>query len=560
MFFCGFENSCFLGGTGFVIVRFAGHDAANILFDNIFSGYSFANKPSIDTMDKKRDAIIIVLFSIILTGLFHRQALGLNLLISEIIFFIWILVSKQFHFKGVYSLTFGFGLILSSIFTVLIHSAFSYILNFLLVFLFIGFLIYPHSKSLIHIFGQAISNIINSQLKCFKKISGSKLNDRKIGVSLRRIRVFIIPIFIIILFIVIYRNSNPVFDTLLENILLFFQEKWSYIFIDFDFLIIITFLISLFISIFIIYRSANQRLIDIDTNANEMLIRTKKKGYRNFRKFSLLNEYRSGVFLLVALNLVLFLLNVIDINWVWFGFEWEGQYLKQFVHEGTYLLILSIIISIILVLYYFHGNLNFYSNNKLLKYLSYIWLVQNGILTLSVAFRNFWYINYFSLAYKRIGVLIFLMLTLYGLYTVFVKVWKRKSAFYLFKTNSYAILLILIISSLFNWDAIIAQYNFKNSDKSFLHLDYLSSLSDKSLPYLDKPLYELEQIDIVQKEMFPFEQKFMSPEEYYRIIADRKGAFIKKWESKSILSWNLPEYLAYKKFFKENRERIGKEE
>lgn len=247
-------------------------------------------------------------------------------------------------------------------------------------------------------------------------------------------------------------------------------------------------------------------------------------------------------------------MNVIDINWVWFNFEWEGQYLKQFVHEGTYLLILSILISGVLVLYYFRRNLNFYRNNNLLKYLSYIWLAQNGVLAVSVAIRNFWYINYFALAYKRIGVIIFLVLTIYGLYTVYRKVRERKSAFYLFKTNAYALLVVLIISSLMNWDSTIAKYNFKNSNTSFLHLDYLATLSDKSLPYLDKTLPELKQIEAVQNEKFPFEQKFMTSEEYFSIIQNRKRRFIDKWEAKSILSWNLPEYSAYKKLTSAGKE------
>jgi hypothetical protein len=63
------------------------------------------------------------------------------------------------------------------------------------------------------------------------------------------------------------------------------------------------------------------------------------------------NEYKAGIVLLIALNALLLFVNIIDIKWVWIGFEFEGQYLKEFVHKGTYLLILSIIISIGIVLY-----------------------------------------------------------------------------------------------------------------------------------------------------------------------------------------------------------------
>jgi hypothetical protein len=304
-------------------------------------------------------------------------------------------------------------------------------------------------------------------------------------------------------------------------------------------------------------RSALASLVNKDKAATDELIRTRLRVFNQYgkvlvKKTGLKNEYTAAVFLLVTLNALILLLNIIDINWVWFNFTWEGQYLKQFVHEGTYLLILSILISIGLVLYYFRANLNFYPKNKLLKYLSYAWLAQNAVLAISVGIRNYWYIQYFSLAYKRIGVIIFLLLTLYGLYTVFIKVKDRRSSFYLFRTNTYATLVVLVITSLFNWDVIIAKYNFAHADKSYLHLDFMASLSDKALPYLDKPLAEIEKIKLEQSDNYEFELKgrkekmYMSPADYCDKINRRKYEFIVDWEEKSIWEWNWPEYQAYR--------------
>ena len=201
------------------------------------------------------------------------------------------------------------------------------------------------------------------------------------------------------------------------------------------------------------------------------------------------------------------------------------------------------------MLYYFRNNLNFYTGNRLLKYLCYVWLIQNSVLAISVAIRNFRYIQYFSLAYKRIGVVLFLILVIYGLYSVLVKVMKSKSSFYLLRRNAYLLYVVLVISSIVNWDKIIVRYNFAHSDNSFLHLNYMATLSDQVLPELEKSLDELKAIDLIQKKKFPFEQRFMTPERYREIIGERRLLFKKKWESKGILSWNLPEYLAYKKIF-----------
>ena len=498
----------------------------------------------------KRTNLFIVLFSaILITILFHKQSLGVNLFVYETLIIAWMLVAKQITIMTNTLLAVWIGLILTSVFSVLVYTVFVYIMNITALFVFTGILIYPEIKSLLNTVGISFSTLFYSQLQFLKELSNSKIKGRHVSGYLWKSRIFIIPVLIILLFIILYRKSNPLFDKIFVKANLFFKDHVVALFKDFDFSLIVTFIIGIVISNFLILRITNSSIIKRDNSSTNELKRLRNYRRRDFNLISLRNEYKAGVFLILILNLFILILNITDIYWVWFNFNWEGQYLKQYVHAGTYFLIISILISIIIILFYFRRNLNFYPKNKIFKYLSYIWLAQNGILAISVAIRNFRYINYFSLAYKRIGVFIFLILTVYGLYTVFIKVKNKKSAFYLFSTNIKTIFILLVISSLFNWDSIIASYNFKHADRSFLHLDYLTTLSDKALPYLDKSLEELILIDKFQKEKFPFEEKYMSPQEYVRNIEERKIRFKKKWESKTMLSWNLPEYIAYKKLF-----------
>jgi len=325
------------------------------------------------------------------------------------------------------------------------------------------------------------------------------------------------------------------------------QKGINFIYEHLNFSLIFTFLLCAFLSVFLLTRSKNSTLARTDAEANETFIRTKKSGVRYFRINGLKSEYNAGVFLLITLNALLLLINVIDIDTVWFNFVWDGQTLKEFVHEGTYLLILSILISIALVLYFFRGNLNFYKQNKWLKILSYIWICQNAVLALSVMMRNYWYIEYFALAYKRIGVIVFLLLTIFGLYTVFVKISQRKSAFYLFKINAFTWFIALILTAAIPWDSLIAKYNFANADQSYLHLDYLLDFSDKSLPTMDQDAARWAKIETFQKENFEIDAYDMSFETFRDRIEWRKERFKTKWEAKNILSWNLAEYLAYRK-------------
>ena len=97
--------------------------------------------------------------------------------------------------------------------------------------------------------------------------------------------------------------------------------------------------------------------------------------------------------------------NIIDIDWVWLNFEYEGEInLTQFVHEGTYLLILSILISMGIILYFFRKNLNFYPGKQKLQIITYIWIAQNAVLAVSVAARNKHYTHHSGHANTRIAV------------------------------------------------------------------------------------------------------------------------------------------------------------
>ena len=123
-----------------------------------------------------------------------------------------------------------------------------------------------------------------------------------------------------------------------------------------------------------------------------------------------------------------------------------------------------------IIIYFFRGKLNFYSKNQFLKTLAYIWIGQNALLAASVLMRNMQYINSFGLAYKRIGVLIFLILIIIGLATMVQKVAQRKSFFYLLNANSWATYIVLIFATSISWDTYITNYNLKFKEVDFIFL------------------------------------------------------------------------------------------
>ncbi|QKG51742.1 DUF4173 domain-containing protein [Hymenobacter sp. BRD67] len=196
-------------------------------------------------------------------------------------------------------------------------------------------------------------------------------------------------------------------------------------------------------------------------------------------------EWLAAVVSFGLLNGLLLVVNMVDIRWLWFGFvPATGFDLTQFVHEGTYVLIFSILLAAGIMLWFFRRNLNFYQPGlPLLRWGATLWVVQNVVLAGSVALRNYYYISYTGLAYKRIGVYAFLLLTVFGLGTLLLKIWQRRSAFSLVRLNSWAAYAVVLLLAAGNWEIWIADYNLQ---ARFPRLDigFLLNMPPRVLPVL----------------------------------------------------------------------------
>lgn len=206
---------------------------------------------------------------------------------------------------------------------------------------------------------------------------------------------------------------------------------------------------------------------------------------RTFRPLDLRKEWLMAVAALGLVNALLLVVNVIDINWLWFGFApAPGFDLAQFVHEGTYVLIFSILLAMGIVLWFFRCNLNFYAPGlPWLRAGATAWVVQNAVLAVSVGLRNYYYIVRCGLAYKRIGVCAFLLLTLFGLGTVLLKIWQRRSAYSLVRLNSLAAYALLLALAAGNWEVWIARYNLRPGFAS-IDAGFLLDMPGRALPAL----------------------------------------------------------------------------
>jgi hypothetical protein len=100
--------------------------------------------------------------------------------------------------------------------------------------------------------------------------------------------------------------------------------------------------------------------------------------------------------------------------------------LSEETHERVNAVIMSIIMAILVIMFYFKSDFNFDPKAGLMKILAKIWIFLNAVLVLSAAVKNYEYIISYGFTYKRLGVFAFLLLSLVGLALTFLKIQKKK--------------------------------------------------------------------------------------------------------------------------------------
>ncbi len=490
-------------------------------------------------MRKIQFIVFALLTALLFTVLFYKKSIGINLLLFEVI-----LIPVMIYFNRPVKFNFFTVLLLVStattaIFTMLISTSWVIFINFILLFALATALNFQGSKSFLHLGIETIIRSFLAQARVFQK--GQEDSNTTGGRSMRKLLYFVIfPALIFLFFFVLYVSSSSVF----YNRFLPFFEFLGKLNIS----IILFFILGVIVANVLLAKTVPTSIYQNDISSSDNLIRQRKRHFYPFKKDGLSMQNKAGIVLLSLLNLLILFFNYLDITTIWFNFSWEGDMLKEFVHQGTWVLVFSVIISAAIALYFFHGNLNFYSKNKTLKTLTSAWIFQNLVMTISVIIRNYWYINYFGLAYKRIAVIFFLTLVAIGLISIIFKIIKVKSSYFLLRINGLSLLLVLFVSSLFNWDVIIAKYNFKHCNRSFIEYRFMAQLNDSSLPFTVKSLDELQKIDEIQRKAIPFNidhTYYWDYNQYYDKMEKRRSNFLRNYKKRSFLEWNLADYRAY---------------
>ncbi len=435
---------------------------------------------------------LLIGLAVLYTFLFHKMELGLNVFLFDAVFMLCLLrirpeLSQQSSFT--WSLI---GLFFAAGCVVVVNSALSVFAHAISFLLILGF---SQKQELRFIwFGLLLGlfSFFQGPFRWFKQsvISFKGEGNQELKPALRWLRQGLIPAMIIIPFLVLYVSASEGLATGIDQILSILEN------IKIDESLIVNCMLFFWGALLVVSalfpRTRVSLLAKFAATFTDKLRRERQGNtpYMGTPKImALKDEYRKAILTFGALNFLLLLVNLIDFSQVWFPQEGlSAAVLSQFVHTGTYSLIASILLAMVVVLYFFRGNLNFFAPAAtLLKQLTFAWIAQNALLAISVGVRNWHYIHAYGLAYGRVLVAFFLLLILIGLYTLFRKVDDRLSLSYLFQNNGLAAWLCLLLFAAINWDVVITRYNIRTQANTTVDWSYLiDDLSDANAFLLAK--------------------------------------------------------------------------
>ncbi|WP_293783029.1 DUF4173 domain-containing protein [uncultured Pedobacter sp.] len=498
----------------------------------------------------------VLLGGLLFTFLFWEERLAFNLLIYSI-YLLAITFINPDVIKSTKLKIYGLAHLLAAVLVVINNSDLALVTYYISLLLFIGFGHQQQIRTIFTAFLAAILQIVTVPFNAIKRLSQVSVGKVSLNPFFTLIKYIFIPVIIVIFFSCLYAAASNVFahyaETILTNIGDFLDHLFHFFFKDLSFERIMHVGLGLLLTGGLLLAFLDKSLEKAELKCKEQLVRMRRRigqktvwyniaetftGNLLTRKMALKTEYIVGIISFAALNLLLLMLNTIDITTLWFGYEPSGNFSEE-LHQGTNSLILSIVMAMAVILYYFRGNLNFYPKSKTLRVLAYAWMVQNFILVISVFIRDAYYIEFHGLTHKRIGVLVFATLCIIGLATVYFKVAKQKTIFYLFKVNGNIWFALLLTFSFINWDVLIVKYNLNHVDAIAIDPYYLTSLSEKTLPLLDKNRSKIHPSVHNDSEI----AKVYQPEaDLMRKLDQRIDYFKERYDRESWLSWNLQDW------------------
>ena len=364
----------------------------------------------------KPNDIFILIATIAYSYLFYDQNPGINFLLFSLLIVTLLLLNDKSVITKPSWVAAAIGSLLSAFFVFWWGTELQVLANLCSISILAGLSFNAESSIIVASFNTGTS-IITSIPRFITQSIKSNIGESNSDAIGSKLLILIVPLMVSMVFVIVYRESNPIFKH--------FTDQINLDFISFNWCIFTLMAFFLMYGVFKYFPIPQINIADKKAGDNLPNITLEQHLLSDFG-LSVSNEVLTGVILLVMLNIVLLCVNGLDVFYLWIAGQLPaGITLAAYVHDGANTLIFSIIMAIGIILFVFRGYLNFYENNRWLKTLAYAWIVQNALLVITTANRNYWLIESNGLTRRRIGVYVYLLLCLVGLTTTIIKVMQR---------------------------------------------------------------------------------------------------------------------------------------
>ena len=467
----------------------------------------------------KRKTILLLTALIAYCGLFYGQSTGINVLIFNVILLTILLILDKSLLRSKVWLAVAAGTLITGTGALLYGNFLSAFGNVFSLLLLTHLSASKESSLVFALVQSAWSYITIPYFKMDRLMSPQEKpeNAAESRFSVGNVLKIFIPLAVLLLFTMIYRASNPIFNKFIGRINLDFLS-WGFIWFAFwGFVLVYGFFNQHLFSSLLVTDRSKGNLLSAGIRENEPSL---------FDGLS--KEAGAAILTFVLLNLLLLLVNVLDLVFILGGSQDSVVNYSQYVHQGINSSIFSVIIAMLVTLYFFRGNLNFIAKSRQIKTLALIWILLNAVLIFTCFYKNTGYIQESGLTHKRIGVYFYLLLTFISLVTTWIKITGMKSNWFLIRVNMWQLYLVLVFSALFNWNKIIVEYNMQYQS-SVEREYYLYSLKDPALPAL-----------LANWESMPQSYAYPTSDNFFSFtLKSQTRRFIRNYQNAGWQSWNF---------------------
>lgn len=291
------------------------------------------------------------------------------------------------------------------------------------------------------------------------------------------LRMALMPLMATTIFLILFSNGNAIFGDLVSKGLKNIGDWLTHIEIPTFARVMMWLFVFLFIFTYLAPLPIKESL---SLDQKPPILLNQQTGTYRAQQFNLL---------LVLLNALFLFVNGIDAFYLWMHQNLpKNVTYSEFVHNGVYNLIATVILSSILLVWAFGAKYRSVITTRL-KTLGLLLILQDLFLLSSVALRLNLYIEAYQLSLLRVGVLLFLCLVAIGFIFLTRYLLQAKTFGWLFWCNAAVTFCMFFVLQIVDLKAVVASYNvnaWEHDQKQTLDLDYLKELGPSAWPALLK--------------------------------------------------------------------------